>query len=216
MKHFNHELVLLENLKTQTINRRRFYVTPDDNKYISITSLLSNIGKAAILQWRNRVGEKEANKITVQSSRRGIAVHNICESYIKNEETYLDDELPHVVELFNTIRPILDRIDNAKVIEGSLWSDELRVAGRTDLIADFEGKLAVIDYKTSRSKKDWEMCHKYFMQGAFYAHAFQERTGIPINNIVIIMAVEQNDPIIFRETKDRWIEPLKQVITKYS
>ena len=107
-------------------------------------------------------------------------------------------------------------IDNAKVIEGSLWSDELRVAGRTDLIADFEGKLAVIDYKTSRSKKDWEMCHKYFMQGAFYAHAFQERTGIPINNIVIIMAVEQNDPIIFRETKDRWIEPLKQVITKYS
>ena len=97
-----------------------------------------------------------------------------------------------------------------------MWSDELKVAGRTDLIADFDNKLSVIDYKTSNYKKSWEMCHKFFMQGAFYAHAFEERYGTPIDNIIIIMAVENDKPILWKETKERWLEPLKQVLTKYS
>ena len=118
--------------------------------------------------------------------------------------------------MFRSIEPLLDRIDNIRLVEGALYSDELKVAGRTDLIADFDEQLAVIDYKTSRSKKTWEMCHKYFMQGAFYAHAFEERYNTPIENIIIIMAVENDKPLLWKETKSRWIDPLKQVITKYS
>ena len=216
MKTFNHVGNDLKDLKTENIEGKRYYVTPKGNKYVSITSLLGNLSKQSIIEWRRRVGEAEANKISRQASSRGTRVHNICESYIKNQEGILEGVLPDAIDMFNSIVPLLDRIDNIHVAEGALYSDDLGVAGRTDLIGEFDEKLSVIDYKTSRKKKTWEMCHAYFMQGAFYAHAYEELTGISINDIVIIMAVEGDEPLLFRETKDRWIGPLRQVITKYS
>ena len=215
MKNFNHVGSELQDLQTENLNGKRHYVTPDGNKYISITSLLSNLSKADIQKWRERVGEAEANKISTKASRQGTRVHSICESYIKNEYGYLDGRMPNEIDMFSSIQPLLDRIDNVHVIEGALYSDELQLAGRTDLIAEFDGNLSVIDYKTSRKIKNWEMCHSYFMQGAFYAYAYEERTGIPVHNIVIIMAVENEKPLLFRETKNRWIEPLNQVRHKY-
>jgi|TARA_B110000438_G_scaffold155961_1_gene149628 genome maintenance exonuclease 1 len=214
MKKFNHVGNTLTELQTENIDGRRFYKTPNGN-YQSITTLLSALSKAGIQAWRKRVGETEANRISTKASRQGTAVHSLCEQYIKNEEGFLTESMPHLVEMFESIQPLLDRIDNVHVTEGALYSDELGLAGRTDLIAEFDGKLAIIDYKTSRRIKTWSMCHSYFMQGAFYAHAYEERTGIPINNIVIIMAVENEEPLLFRETKDRWIEPLNQVRHKY-
>ena len=214
MKKFNHVGNTLTELQTENIDGRRFYKTPNGN-YQSITTLLSALSKAGIQAWRKRVGETEANRISTKASRQGTAVHSLCEQYIKNEEGFLTESMPHLVEMFESIQPLLDRIDNVHVTEGALYSDELGLAGRTDLIAEFDGQLAIIDYKTSRRIKTWSMCHSYFMQGAFYAHAYEERTGIPINNIVIIMAVENEEPLLFRETKDRWLEPLQQVIYKY-
>jgi len=216
MKDFHHVGIELQDLKTENIEGKRFYVTPKGNKYVSITSLLSNLSKDSISQWRRRVGETEANKISRQASSRGTRVHNICESYIQNQVGILEDALPDAIDMFKSIVPFLDRIDNIHVVEGALYSDDLGVAGRTDLIAEFDGNLAVIDYKTSRKPKNWEMCHPYFMQGAFYAYAYEELTGTPLNNIIIIMAVENDKPLLFRETRDRWLSPLKQVITKYS
>ena len=216
MKDFHHVGIELQDLKTENIEGKRFYVTPKGNKYVSITSLLSNLSKDSISQWRRRVGETEANKISRQASSRGTRVHNICESYIQNQVGILEDALPDAIDMFKSIVPFLDRIDNIHVVEGALYSDDLGVAGRTDLIAEFDGNLAVIDYKTSRKPKNWEMCHSYFMQGAFYAYAYEELTGTPLNNIIIIMAVENDKPLLFRETRDRSLSPLKQVITKYS
>ena len=216
MKKFNHHASFLLDLKTENVDGKRHYVTPDGNKYISITTLLSNLSKAGIQKWRERVGAEEANRISTKASRQGTGVHSICESYIKNEDGFLDGRMPNEVEMFQSINPLLDKIDNVHVTEGALYSDELKIAGRTDLIAEFDDELAVIDYKTSRKIKTWDMCHAYFMQGAFYAHAYEERTGIPINNITIIMAVENEKPLLFKETKDRWMEPLKSVIYKYS
>ena len=216
MKTFNHVGNDLKDLKTENIEGKRYYVTPKGNKYVSITSLLGNLSKQSIIEWRRRVGEAEANKISRQASSRGTRVHNICESYIQNQVGILEGELPDAIEMFNSIVPLLDRIDNIHVVEGALYSDELGLAGRTDLIAEFDGNLSVIDYKTSRKPKNWEMCHAYFMQGAFYAHAYEELTGTALNNIVIIMAVENDEPLLFRETKNRWMSPLRQVITKYS
>ena len=215
MKKFNHYASSLLDLKTENIDGARHYVTPDGNKYISITTLLSNLSKAGIQKWRNRVGAEEANRISTKASRQGTGVHSICESYIKNEDGFLDGRMPNEVEMFQSIESLLDCIDDVHCVEGALYSDELKLAGRTDLIAEFDNQLAVIDYKTSRKIKTWEMCHSYFMQGAFYAMAYEERTGIPINNIVIIMAVENEKPLLFKETKDRWIEPLNQVRHKY-
>ena len=215
MKKFNHVGCDLQELKTKNINGKRHYITPNGNKYLSITSLLSQLSKVGIQKWRKRVGEVEANRITTKASRQGTSVHSVCESYIKNEDGYLENRMPNVVELFQSIIPLLDRIDNVHVIEGALYSDELGLAGRTDLIGEFDNELAVIDYKTSRKIKTWEMCDKYFMQGAFYAHAYEERTGIPIENIIIIMAVENEEPLLWRESKSRWLNPLKEVQYKY-
>ena len=215
MKKFNHYASSLLDLKTENVDGKRHYVTPDGNKYISITTLLSNLSKAGIQKWRERVGAEEANRISTKASRQGTGVHSICESYIKNEDGFLDGRMPNEVEMFQSIESLLDCIDDVHCVEGALYSDELKLAGRTDLIAEFDNQLAVIDYKTSRKIKTWEMCHSYFMQGAFYAMAYEERTGIPINDIVIIMAVENEKPLLFRETKDRWIEPLNQVRHKY-
>jgi genome maintenance exonuclease 1 len=214
MKKFNHVGTTLTELTTENIDGKRHYVTPNGS-YISITTLLSNLSKDGIQKWRARVGAEEANRISTKASRQGNAIHALCEKYIKNEEGFLTESMPHLVEMFESILPLLDRVDNVHVTEGAMYSDELGLAGRTDLIAEFDGKLAIIDYKTSRRIKTWEMCASYFMQGAFYAHAYEERTGIPINNIVIIMAVENEEPLLFRETKDRWLEPLRQVIHKY-
>jgi len=217
MKNFNHVGSSLDcELKTETVDGKRIYETPNGDKYISITSLLSNLSKASIQKWRERVGEDAARKITTQASRRGTSVHNICESYIKNEYGHLDGKMPNEIDLFSSIQPLLNRIDNIHVVEGSMWSDHLKLAGRTDLIGEFDNRLSVIDYKTSNKKKTWQMCHQYFMQGAFYAVAYEERTGIPVDTIVIIMAVENERPLLFVEKRDDWIEPLKEVITKYS
>ena len=214
MKTFNHVGSELQDLKTENIDGRRFYKTPNGN-YQSITTLLSNLSKVGIQAWRKRVGEEEANRISRQASGRGTRVHNIAESYIKNQEDHLEGVLPDAVEMFQSITPLIDRIDNVHCVEGALYSDELKLAGRTDLIAEFDGVLSAIDYKTSKRIKIWDHCHSYFMQGAFYAHAYEERTGIPVNDIVIIMAVENEEPVLFRETKNRWIEPLNQVRHKY-
>ena len=215
MKKFNHYDSSLLDLKTENIDGKRHYITPDGNRYVSITTLLSNLSKAGIQKWRNRVGAEEANRISTKASRQGTGVHSICESYIKNEDGFLDGRMPNEVEMFQSIESLLDCIDDVHCVEGALYSDELKLAGRTDLIAEFDNQLAVIDYKTSRKIKTWEMCHSYFMQGAFYAMAYEERTGIPINNIVIIMAVENEKPLLFRETKDRWLNPLNEVRHKY-
>jgi len=215
MKKFNHYASSLLDLKTENVDGKRHYVTPDGNKYISITTLLSNLSKAGIQKWRNRVGAEEANRISTKASRQGTGVHSICESYIKNEDGFLDGRMPNEVEMFQSIESLLDCIDDVHCVEGALYSDELKLAGRTDLIAEFDNQLAVIDYKTSRKIKTWEMCHSYFMQGTFYAMAYEERTGISINNIIIIMAVENEKPLLFRETKDRWIKPLNEVRHKY-
>ena len=203
MKTFNHVGNDLKDLKTENIEGKRYYVTTQGNKYPSITTLLGNLSKQGIIEWRRRVGEAEANKISRQASSRGTRVHNICESYIQNQVGILEGELPDAIEMFNSIVPLLDRIDNIHVVEGALFSDDLGVAGRTDLIGEFDEKLSVIDYS-------------YFLLAAFYAFAYEELTGISINDIVIIMAVEGDEPLLFRETKERWIEPLRQVITKYS
>ena len=111
MKTFNHVGNDLKDLKTENIEGKRYYVTPKGNKYVSITSLLGNLSKQSIIEWRRRVGEAEANKISRQASSRGTRVHNICESYIQNQVGILEGELPDAIEMFNSIVPLLDRID---------------------------------------------------------------------------------------------------------
>ena len=191
-------------IRTENINGKRNYVTPSGELYPSITTVLGELSKAAIQAWRERVGETEANKISGKASRRGTTLHSVCESYIQNKEKFLNGETPHIVELFKTIEPILERVDNIQGVELALYSDHFGIAGRTDCIAEFDGVLSVIDYKTSNKIKKKEWCDKYFAQGAFYGVAYEELTSIPVPQVVIIIAVENELPQLFVEKRDDW------------
>ena len=191
-------------IRSETINGKRTYVTPDDNIYPSITTVLSELSKASISRWRKRVGEEEANKISGKASRRGTRLHSVCEAYVKNEEKFLNGETPNIVELFQTIEPTLERIDNIHGVELAMYSDHFGLAGRTDLIAEFDGVLSAIDYKTSNKIKKKEWCESYFAQGSFYASAYEELTGISVPQVVIIIAVENEQAQLFVEKRDDW------------
>jgi genome maintenance exonuclease 1 len=195
-------------MTTENVNGKRIYVTPDGDKYPSITTILGEFSKTSIQEWRKRVGETEANKISGKASRRGTSLHSVCESYIKNEDGYLDGQTPNIVELFKNIEPFLERIDNVHGVELGLYSKHFGVAGRTDLIAEFDGVLSAIDYKTSNriKKKDW--CESYFAQGAFYAVAYEELTKIPVSQVVIVIAVDNEQPQLFVEKRDDWIDKI--------
>jgi genome maintenance exonuclease 1 len=195
-------------IRTENINGKRHYITPGGKQYPSITTILGEFSKASIQAWRKRVGETEANKISGKASRRGTSVHSVCESYIKNEDGFLDGQTPNIVELFKTIEPFLERIDNVHGVELALYSDHFGLAGRTDLIAEYDGMLSVVDYKTSNKPKKKEWCESYFAQGSFYAVAYEELTKIPVPQIVIIIAVDQEAPQVFVEKRDDWIDKI--------
>ena len=195
-------------MRTENINGKRNYVTPSGELYPSITTILSEFSKASIQEWRKRVGETEANKISGKASRRGTSVHSVCESYIKNEDGYLDGQTPNIIELFKTIEPFLERVDNVHGVELALYSDHFGIAGRTDCIAEFDGVLSIIDYKTSNKIKKKEWCESYFAQGAFYGIAYEELTKIPVSQVVIIIAVDNEHPQLFVEKRDDWVDKI--------
>ena len=195
-------------MRTENKNGKRHYVTPSGELYPSITTILSEFSKTSIQAWRKRVGETEANKISGKASRRGTRLHSVCESYIQNKDEFLTGELPHITELFKTIEPFLERIDNVHGVELGLYSDHFGVAGRTDLIAEFDGKLSVIDYKTSNRTKKKEWCESYFAQGSFYAIAYEELTQIPVSQVVIVIAVDNDQPQLFVEKRNDWADKI--------
>jgi len=195
-------------IRTENINGKRNYVTPSGELYPSITTVLGELSKVAIQKWRKRVGETEANKVSGKASRRGTSLHSVCEAYIQNEDGHLEGETPHIVELFKTIEPFFERVDNIHGVELALYSDHFGLAGRADLIAEFDGTLSVIDYKTSNRPKKKEWCENYFAQGAFYGVAYEELTSIPVSQVVIIIAIENESSQLFVEKRDDWIDKI--------
>lgn len=211
---FTHKEFILEEMETENVNGKRFYKTPKGN-LPSITTVLSILSRDAIIAWRKRVGEEEANKISTRASRRGTNVHKMCEDYINNE---LDIKkfLPADRETFQTIKPILDQyIDNVYAQEVPLWSEYLGVAGRVDCIAEWDGKLSVIDFKTARKEKKKEWIGNYFQQASAYCVMWEERTKIPIDQIVIVIAVDDCPPQVFVEKRDNYIFECMKTIARY-
>ena len=196
------------NLKREIHEGKRVYTTENGDRYPSVTTVLGYKIKPAIKAWRKKVGEQQANKISRQSSVRGTKIHGVCEDYLNNEE--LNTEKLSFVEtdMFNNMRTYLDKIDNIHCIEQFLYSDHLRLAGQVDCIAEYEGKLSIIDFKTSAKLKKKSYIKNYFAQCAAYAIMFEERTGVPITNSVIIIGVQDEEPQLFVEHRDNYTEYL--------
>jgi len=211
MKTFiHHEYPKLE--RKTSADGSRVYATPSGRAYPSVTTVTGLHSKQGILDWRKKVGEEAANAISTRAANRGTRIHQLCEDFLLGEHVEPDifDQ-----DLFEKIRTHLDRIDNIHALESPLYSDHLEVAGTVDCIAEYDGKLAVIDFKTSSKLKQRDWIHGYFMQTSAYAVMFEERTGIPIGKLVIIIGVDDEEPQIFTEKRDDWIDGFKDLRLQY-
>ena len=200
----------------KVIDGKRFYVTPDGNSYTSITTVLAQQENLGLEAWKTKVGEKEAKRISKESMRIGTVVHQMAEFYLSNYIIKLKNEDKKIVDTFNRLRFLLGNINNIVGLEVPLCSDLLRVAGTTDCIAEYNGQLSIIDFKTSRRPKKEEWIDDYYMQTFAYKLMFEEMTGIEIQQIVILVAcVESFDVQVFKKPAkdaDEWLEKLVKIM----
>ena len=204
----------LQDLKSQTFpDGKRYYTTPDGVRLPSVTTVIGAKKKEAIMKWRQKVGEEVANKISKQATSRGTNVHTLCERYLNNES--LGVIMPDALEMFKPLKPILNRINNIHYQEQALWSKSIGMAGRVDCIGEFDGKLSVIDFKTSKRVKKKEDIDDYFAQCTAYSMMYEELVGQPIDQLVIIMAVEDSEPLVFVEKTEEYINILLDYIKFY-
>lgn len=214
---FTH-LSTIKPVELQTIegSKGRQYITPEGNKYPSITTVLGAGEKQWLKNWRNMLGDARANKEMKRAADRGTAVHLMIERFLNNEDQPTAGQLLEHVSEFNSLRLYLKQIDNILTQETALWSDVLKVAGRVDCVGEYQGKLSIIDFKTSTNDKTGSMIQDYFLQTSAYALMFQERYDIQIDQVVIIMSVEKGVmPLVFKQPVEPHIEPLLHRINKY-
>lgn len=204
-------------LEATTTDSGRTYKIPDGQHYPSVTTVLGSIKNEGLENWKKRVGSKECNRIMHHAATRGTAFHEAVERYCKNEKDYfVKNEMPHVKAMFRSIEPELHRIGIIAAIEAPLYSDRLKLAGRVDMIADFDGKPSIVDLKTSSHRKKAESISNYFLQTTAYSLMFEERTGVRLEDLVIIMAVENDPaPLVFKEKRSNWIDQLYSIVDNY-
>jgi genome maintenance exonuclease 1 len=194
-------------------------LTPRGHSYPSVTTVLSEYNKKALFEWRERVGAEEANRIAAKASSRGTKLHTVCEKYLLNEMTGLKMQtmMPDTKELFISLKPHIDEnIGNVYSIEQALYSSRLRLAGRVDCIAEWNGQLSIIDFKTSTRPKTEDGILNYFMQCTAYALMFSELTGMWIDDIVVLIATGEGEAQLFERQIHDYRKPLMQYIDKYA
>ena len=204
---FVHELFEPKTLKRVSENGKRLYVTEDGQYYPSVTTALSYLSRKGIQKWKDRVGHDVANKIGSEAARAGTAVHNVAEKYVLNDPTW-KDAMPIPVEKFKTIQPYLDEnVNKIYGVELQMYSDQLKTAGTADLICEYDGVPTVLDFKTSRRPKTKDQILNYFMQGTAYSIMVKEHYDMDIEQIVILMAVTDDSPLVFIESVSKY-EPM--------
>ena len=214
---FNHVDLDLKPIERETIDGVRYYKIPDEEeplKLVSITSITSHFNKQIFLDWRKRVGNEEADRITKAATTRGTDMHTLTEYYLKNEKL---PKVPPISDfLFKISKKELSRIDEIHSLEGALYSKQLGIAGTVDCIAEHDGELAIIDFKTSKKPKPREWIEHYFVQAMAYGCMLYEMKNIAIKKLVIIMACENGECVVYEETdKAKYIKLLGKYIDKF-
>jgi genome maintenance exonuclease 1 len=203
-------------LKTKTVDNKRYYITPEGNEYPSITTVLSPRNKEGLMKWRKKVGEDVANHICNKAATRGTKVHKMCEDYLNglDMEHHKKDFLPWC--LFNELKKqTFDNISDVIGQELVLYSDKYKVAGRTDLIAEYKGKLSIVDFKTSTNERKDSYNENYYIQTSAYAEMFEELTGNSINQIVILVVTEDGIVQEFIKDKKEYIPLLEETLNEW-
>ena len=210
---FTHVECDLPSLSRETVDGVRLY-NVEGKKLVSITSVTSHFNKQVFVEWRKRVGDDEANRITKRSTTRGTKVHTLIENHLLNKE--VDPDTPGSKMLFLQAKDSLANINNIYALEKSLYSTELGVAGTVDCIAEYDGELSIIDFKTAAKPKPRDWIENYFVQAAAYACMFYERTGIPVKKLVILMTCENGEVKVYEEyDKMKYMKLLVKYIEKF-
>jgi genome maintenance exonuclease 1 len=214
---FTHVDLNLPRLKRETIDGVRYYFVPEESellKLVSITSVTSHKNRQFFANWRKKIGEEKADKITRQATSRGTDMHTLTEYHLKNEE--LPQVQPLSEFLFKIAKPDLNRINNIHALEGSMYSKVLGIAGTVDCIAEFDGELAIIDFKTSKKPKPVEWIEHYFVQCMAYGCMLYELTGLQVKKLVIIMACENGECVVYEEyDKEKYIRLLMEYTREF-
>lgn len=217
--HINHDLQFPQ-LNTEYHHGHRYYITPEGNRYLSVTTFLDMItDKSGLEKWKKDVGEDVAKYIKNESAGVGTAYHNIIETFLKNENVYEKHKNIFALAHFENVKPYLYRIDNIWALEKTLYSDAMHLAGRVDAVADYFGKKSVIDFKTSRKQKKEEWIQNYFLQATTYAMCWSELfpNAPQIEQIVIVVSSSHDSTSdIFAKPIDNYIEQLTRLINNNS
>ena len=214
---FDHIDINLPKLERETIDGVRYYSVPDEDeliKLVSITSITSHFNREIFINWRKKVGDEKADQITKAATKRGTDMHTLTEHYLKNDD--LPSAPPISEFLFNISKRELRNINNINALEGSLYSKYLGISGTVDCIAEYNNELAIIDFKTSKKPKPREWVEHYFVQCMAYGCMLYEITGISVKKLVIIMACENGECVVYEEyNKQKYIKLLNQYIKKF-
>ena len=214
---FDHVELNLPKLERETIDGVRYYSVPDEEellRLVSITSVTSYFNREIFINWRKKVGDEEADRVTKAATSRGTDMHTLVEHHLKNED--LPKVQPISDFLFKISKANLNRINNIYALEGSLYSKQLGIAGTVDCIAEYDGELAIIDFKTSKKPKPREWIEHYFVQCMAYGCMLYELTGISVKKLVIIMACENGECVVYEERdKSKYIKLLSKYIRKF-
>ena len=199
-------------VKGKRVNGFRFYDI-EGKHYPSVTSVLSIRKAESLKQWRINVTDKVADWEMGRAARRGKAFHTLVEQYIKGETPSIRDVLP--IGLFKLMKPYIDQIDNIHLLEAIMYSPKLTIAGQVDCVAEYNGKLSVIDFKTANKERQEDWIENYFLQTTAYAHMFEETFGKPIEQIVILLASEDGTVQTFVKNKADYEKELGKAIEDF-
>ncbi len=208
----NIDKTLLPKTKGKSIDGHRLYAI-DDKNYPSVTTVLNRRKKEGLLQWRKNVGEGAANWEMGRAARRGTATHTLIEQYIKGETPSERSVLP--IGLFRLLKPYVDQVNNIHLLEACMYSHKLTIAGQVDCVAEYNGKLSVIDFKTSTRDKKEEWVENYFIQTTAYCEMFEEQYGKAINQIAILIVTEDGSIQTFIKDKKDYLPLLKPAIEEF-
>lgn len=218
MKTFSYvtNLPELKSLPEEYIDGKRHYITPNGIKVPSVTTVLGHFSKDGITKWQEKIGIVEADKIKNRAATRGTKFHAMMEKYLRNDETLFEGVMPDMKQAFNDARSTINKIDNIYYLESQLYSEVIGLAGRTDVIAEYDGVPSIIDFKTSLRLKKEEWIDSYREQGTAYSLMFEEMTGIRINQVVVIISVDGEDkPQVFTNNRDDYTDSLMNKIRIY-
>ena len=197
----------------------RHYGVDDQIAYPSVTSVISWINREKFATWRQKVGEEAANKKTKKATTRGSRLHRVFEEYCANlDHTSLKEwEVPLIQLMFQAAKPYLDkRVTTVYEQETRMCSKRLCLAGTVDLIADFDGELSIVDFKTSEKEKPEEWLEDYFVQLSAYWAMFSEATGVVPKKLVVFLVAENGDVQIVERTNIMdYLTTLQDYVSKF-